>query len=1132
MTGLNRAVWAVAAPLCVFVGLAVLIVGSLTPGSAGSWLLGRDAHDTIRSGAVATKAAGGTAFDVQRALDDVASISRTPHSLNDERSIAVRDYLRGAIDTAINGTDIEISDGSNGAAELRAKGWLVYWEDSSLVVRVPGQGGSSEALLVQAHYDAVPLSHGAYDDGVGVAVCLELVRSLAQQRTRQPVVINIDWGEENGLFGAMLFARVHPWAEDVRAYINLEAGGVGGRAMVFRASHPELLRAYRQAAARPCASLVGNDAMRLGIVRSDTDYSVYTTDHGIPGLDLAFTDRRSLYHTAHDSYAQVTSASVLSMGQPALDAARLIADSKHILPSLPRSPRLPPRTPSDQDSEDQGRLDDPTETAVFYDVLSRAMVVRSYGIELALNVLTALLGIATVVATQYPFTRPLPGAETAAPSADTPSEGFVLQLGRGGFFGSLLSTTAMLARACACGLFGALIFTGALLSLAAPRLAYAHLLLFTLLLFAAAVLSVTCVLAAWARRTRLPDARAMVWYALCVFRCLVLLVLVVPLNWAGIGLLYREQFYTWAAIAAAACTAVLDPTTALGRGSRHKAAAFAARISAWRRGHGEHQGRLLDDADSEDEADPASGSAWPVTAMLHTAAALRLVAGVILPMAIGMDVMIRQLVAFKDHLPDGSPPFACVIIASLDIVAFALLLAPYTVDVILDADSHWLVRAVGTAVEPRIAHLVSTCRRSVPGRPRSSSRSQISLHTNHADEPADEPIDEPADGPLSPFPRVADDHSVNNGGEGDPNERIIDLGPSGRALPDPVPAPTHASDDEPDSDDGLGRRSPAVTRARKGESPETVGSRMVYAWTGIWLFLWVTSLLLMLAGEGYNDTSRPLKVRVFHSTRIPAECLAEATRDTASCVHSRLSLSSPDSAGLAKLMDTAAPSGVPLACYTQNTRGIYQCSLSQVGNYAEAVTNTAWPLDKAVTVANITHTTEPGSHGTTIFNVSIVFSAPETRTCFIDFANHPGFSPQAYPNPAPITPPDSEPHPVISRTALPVIERARFVDARSGEPAPASEPISDRDPVFSNRIFAHKRSFDDGGLFAAEVRYMVPVANATRPAGAKIDISCYFDRADRHTPLLGAVIDAAPAWVAFTPAGNVLSTVTLVGVEI
>ncbi|KAJ2742793.1 hypothetical protein H4S06_005670 [Coemansia sp. BCRC 34490] len=112
------------------------------------------------------------------------------------------------------------------------------------------------------------------------------------------------------------------------------------------------------------------------------------------------------------------------------------------------------------------------------------------------------------------------------------------------------------------------------------------------------------------------------------------------------------------------------------------------------------------------------------------------------------------------------------------------------------------------------------------------------------------------------------------------------------------------------------------------------------------------------------------------------------------------------------------------------------------------------------------------------------------------------------------------------------MERAWFVDGVSGKAAPIAEPISDRDPVFSGRIYAHKRSFDSGGLFSANIQYTVPRPNAAKPGGVVADISCYFDMVDRHVPLLGSIISRAPKWATFKPAGNVLSTVTLYGVEV
>ncbi|KAJ2077648.1 hypothetical protein H4R24_005006 [Coemansia sp. RSA 988] len=1124
-------------------------------------------------------------FDVQRALVDLENIARTPHSLNDVRSIRVRDYLRAAVKTAIAGSDAEFSDPlSNGTvAEFKAKGWMVYWEDSSLVVRVPGMGSGNEALLVQAHYDAVPMSHGAYDDGVGVAVCLELLRSLVRQPTRHPVVINIDWGEENGLFGATLFARFHAWAEDVRAYVNLEAGGVGGRAMLFRASHPALVRAYKQAVPQPCASLIGNDAFKLGIVKSDTDYSVYTTRYGIPGLDLAFTDRRSLYHTIHDSLEHATAASVLSMGIATLNTARQIASSPHILQSLPRSPRMPARpqpaphagrrlVASDESfgeareniSITQQRrvvVTSATESAsivedaVFYDLLSRVMVVRSYAAELRLNMLTGLLGITMVVAVQYPFARPLPGASgPVGISSSTPSEQLVMQLGRGGFFGVLLQALAALAKAYLSGLFGSLIFTGVMICVVVPRLAYTHLVLHTLLLFAAAMLAVTCVLSAWVCQARLADTQRMTWYALCVFRSLVLLLVVVPLNWAGIGLLYREQIYAWAAIGATLLTALADPSTTIGGAWRPWARALCDLLTTCRRGSDPHRQRLLDDNSevgnmphhfhSSTAPGLADHKLWAITAVLRLISALRLLLCVLLPLAIGVDVMLRQLTVFKDHLVDGSPPAACVAIAALDIVTFVMFLAPYITGAIAEPNNSWLVHCAGAAVEPCARQLLALwqhshhAQRDGTGVPR--SRSQISLHTNHA---ADQP---PTSARLGSddevYPRVVDYPGTGEDSESDSGERIITLGARSDSASRTPRSPYDAdsagaggnSDGDSDSeDDELGRRSTTPLHARQGETPEAVGRGMVYMWTAAWLALWVLSQLAMLTGERYGEHSNPLKVRVFEATRLDALCIEKRARSE--CVHSRLSLSSPDAAGLARLMKAAAPDDVPLACFAQNTRGFHQCSLTRGNDDRFSVPQgTSWQPESAIAITAIHHHTTSTSHGT-LFNASISFVAPETRTCFIDLGFHTGHSLQSYPNPHPVLPPAPIPgsRPIIARKVLPVIERAHFVNPATGAAAPVSEPASDRDPVFSARIVAHKQDFDDSGLFKAEVQYLLPSVNTTtHPPAIPIDISCYFDQADRHTPLLAAVVSAAPRWATFTPSGNTLSTVTLVGVLI
>lgn len=46
------------------------------------------------------------------------------------------------------------------------------------------------------------------------------------------------------------------------------------------------------------------DAYALGLIRSGTDYSVYTAA-GMSGLDFAFYQRRSYYHTLRDTISSL-----------------------------------------------------------------------------------------------------------------------------------------------------------------------------------------------------------------------------------------------------------------------------------------------------------------------------------------------------------------------------------------------------------------------------------------------------------------------------------------------------------------------------------------------------------------------------------------------------------------------------------------------------------------------------------------------------------------------------------------------------------------------------------------------------------------------------------------------------------
>ncbi|KAF9945135.1 hypothetical protein BGZ70_004018 [Mortierella alpina] len=218
---------------------------------------------------------------------------------------------------------------------------------------------SQTALLVSAHYDSVPTSYGATDDGGGVAVALALIRHFIHHPVQHTLIFNLNNAEEPGMFGAFAFMGAlpnstmetgsgHPWKKYIRAFINLEGAGSGGPSLLFRGSNYDIIRHYADNAPHPHASVFAHDLFPPRIIQSETDYSVYT-QHGLVGLDIAFYQRRAMYHSTTDdlpiqslyhmgSNAQATIAGLCNT--PYLDSLPPAGDpaTPHP-PSEPFSPR-------------------------------------------------------------------------------------------------------------------------------------------------------------------------------------------------------------------------------------------------------------------------------------------------------------------------------------------------------------------------------------------------------------------------------------------------------------------------------------------------------------------------------------------------------------------------------------------------------------------------------------------------------------------------------------------------------------------------------------------------------------------------------------------------------------------------
>lgn len=212
-----------------------------------------------------------------------------------------------------------------------------YDRVTNIAVRLEPKSGSQHFMLANCHFDTVANSPGASDDAVSCAVMLEVLHSLANQSTPllHGVVFLFNGAEENILQASHGFITQHPWAKQVRAFINLEAAGVGGKEVVFQTGpeNPWLVQAYVQAAKHPFASVVGQEVFQSGIIPSDTDFRIYRDFGNIPGIDLAFIENGFIYHTKYDTADRILTDSIQRAGDNILAVLKYLVNSEKLADS-------------------------------------------------------------------------------------------------------------------------------------------------------------------------------------------------------------------------------------------------------------------------------------------------------------------------------------------------------------------------------------------------------------------------------------------------------------------------------------------------------------------------------------------------------------------------------------------------------------------------------------------------------------------------------------------------------------------------------------------------------------------------------------------------------------------------------
>jgi hypothetical protein len=292
-----RAVLVLALILAGFALKGTLIAPPAVPANAGQF-------DSARAAA-----------RLQRILGD-----ERPHPVDSAADDAVRERLIAEL-RAI-GLDPRIQEASDCSALPKSR--VVSCSRVRNVIATIPSPRPGPHLLLNAHYDSTPTGPGAGDDGLGVAVLLEIGAILKAAPPPRPVTLLFNEGEEFGLNGAHAFVRADPLAARVDSLVNIDVRGVTGPALMFETSDPNgaAIGLYASAARRPYANSISTDFARL--IPNTTDV-VFFKPRGWTLLNYGIIGNETRYHSTGDTVAALDRRSLAHVGTEALAATRAMA---------------------------------------------------------------------------------------------------------------------------------------------------------------------------------------------------------------------------------------------------------------------------------------------------------------------------------------------------------------------------------------------------------------------------------------------------------------------------------------------------------------------------------------------------------------------------------------------------------------------------------------------------------------------------------------------------------------------------------------------------------------------------------------------------------------------------------------
>ena len=247
-------------------------------------------------------------FSEQNARAHVEMLAGTIGSrpIGTDANARARAYLIDQL--RLYGLDVRVQDADARRATLGRTARV-----SNIIATLPGTRPEAVGLL--AHYDSSPQAPGAADDGLGVAVALETARVLAARQHRQwTTYVMLTDGEESGLMGAAALMTDRTITDHLKAYINIEAVGASGPAMLFETGPGNgwLVGPWARRAPHPRGGSYSVEIYRR--LPNDTDFSILKLQE-IPGLNFAAVGDSHAYHTARDTPDRLSQTTLRNTGE-------------------------------------------------------------------------------------------------------------------------------------------------------------------------------------------------------------------------------------------------------------------------------------------------------------------------------------------------------------------------------------------------------------------------------------------------------------------------------------------------------------------------------------------------------------------------------------------------------------------------------------------------------------------------------------------------------------------------------------------------------------------------------------------------------------------------------------------------